>query len=78
MKRKSDLEEDWAIDSGSTIHITQNVEILENVVQTKKKNHFVIPNRELISIKGKGECTLQAGAVTKNVIHIVTFFHLVV
>ncbi|KAJ9566378.1 hypothetical protein OSB04_002344 [Centaurea solstitialis] len=73
MAGKTDFEDDWVIDSGSTEHITHNVEILENRVQTRNEDPVVIPNGDSIPVEGKGECTLSGGAKIKGVLHIPKF-----
>ncbi|KAJ9561856.1 LOW QUALITY PROTEIN: hypothetical protein OSB04_007016 [Centaurea solstitialis] len=73
MAGKTDFDDDWVVDSGSTEHITHNVEILENRVQTRNEDPVVIPNGDSIPVEGKGECTLSGGAKIKGVLHIPKF-----
>ncbi|GJW21740.1 putative RNA-directed DNA polymerase [Tanacetum coccineum] len=68
-----DSENDWVIDSGSTKHITHNVEILENKVSCFNENPVVILNGDFIPVEGKGECTLTRGAKIKGVLYIPKF-----
>ncbi|GJZ46064.1 putative RNA-directed DNA polymerase [Tanacetum coccineum] len=72
-RRNIDSENDWVIDSGSTKHITHNVEILENKVSCSNEDPVVIPNGDSYPLREKGECTLTGSAKIKGVLYIPKF-----
>ncbi|XP_076916331.1 uncharacterized protein LOC143575998 [Bidens hawaiensis] len=70
MSGRKNNDADWVVDFGSTKHITHNSDILKNIFQNRFEAPVVIPNGDVIPVKGRGECTLIGGAKIKNVLHI--------
>lgn len=73
MTGKTYFDHDQVIDSRSIEHITHNIKILENIVQTSNETPVIIPNVEFIPVEGKGECTLTRATKIKDVLYIPKF-----
>nr|GEU92583.1 hypothetical protein [Tanacetum cinerariifolium] len=70
MEGKRGWDNDWAVDSGSTEHITHDEIILNNKIVCSNEEPVVIPNGDAIHVKGKGECTLEGESKLKGVLYI--------
>ncbi|GKA96093.1 putative RNA-directed DNA polymerase [Tanacetum coccineum] len=73
MAHKEDEEGEWIFDSGSTEYINY----LSNILVNKKATHFeapvVIPNKDSIPVKGKGDYVLPGGTKVNGVLYVPEF-----
>ncbi|XP_076958475.1 uncharacterized protein LOC143634207 [Bidens hawaiensis] len=73
MAGKYNNDDDWVMDSGSTEHITHDIDILENQTKNRIETPVLIPNGDAIRVEGRGECTLPWGTKVKGVLYIPKF-----
>ena len=67
------IDDSWVVDSGATEHITYKQDLLENKTRNPLEPSVTIPNGDLVSVDGKGNCTLQNRIKIEGVLHIPQF-----
>ncbi|KAL2922302.1 Retrovirus-related Pol polyprotein from transposon TNT 1-94 [Bienertia sinuspersici] len=63
----------WILDSGATHHMTNNKEMMEEMVEVQDSPKINLPTAETSGIKGVGKVTLKSGIELKNVMWIPSF-----
>ncbi|GJU96935.1 hypothetical protein Tco_1326206 [Tanacetum coccineum] len=59
MAGKINQNDSWIVDTGSTKHMTNRIDILEDVISSINEEPVTIPNGEVVPVKGRGNHTLS-------------------
>lgn len=67
----------WIIDSGATDHMTNNLDLLNNLsnMHDPMKSSIYLPNGKNVSVHYQGSCNISYDYTIENVLHVPEFIY---